>query len=316
MHSESWSQAPLSARASVVVLTLNAAGWMPGLLAAFEHMSSPPRRVLFIDSASTDATVGLARNAGHSVQEISRAEFGHGRTRNLGVELCADSEFVVFLTQDALPVGKDWLERILEPMRDEHVALVYGRQLPRPDSQFSERFAREFNYPASPAESTSAADLPSRGIKAVFCSNSFAAYRRSALKAIGGFPEALPLGEDMSAALRLLLKGYRRVYEPQAVVIHSHAYSMKQEFQRYFDIGALMTMDPELRRLQLATSGEGWRYLSTEWNASETLGQKSAILRRVFAKYAGFAMGKRYRWLPASLRGSLGMHRPFWMELR
>ena len=313
MLSDRPSPASLCAQASVVVLTLNAAPWMPGLLAAFRSLRHAPRRVLFIDSASTDATAQLAQADGHTVRAIQRAEFGHGKTRNLGVRLCADSAFMVFLTQDALPVGDDWLERILAPMADAGVALVYGRQLPRPEAGLSERFAREFNYPAGPAEQTSAADLGSRGIKAVFCSNSFAAYRSSALAAIGGFPEALPLGEDMSAALRLLQQGYRRAYEPGAVAVHSHAYSLREEFRRYFDIGALMAMDPELRRLHLATTGEGWRYARAEWNAARSPAQKLAVLARVLAKFSGFALGKRYRWLPRRLRGAFGMHRFFWV---
>src|SRR5690606_10148351 len=118
--------------------------------------------------------------------------------------------YIVFLTQDALPVGDDWLKRILAPLTDDGIGLAYGRQLPRPGSQLSERISREFNYPAGPAEQTSAADLGTLGIKAVFCSNSFAAYRTDALISIGGFPEALPLGEDMAAALRLIQQGYRR----------------------------------------------------------------------------------------------------------
>jgi len=246
------------------------------------------------------------------VHRIDRAEFGHGKTRNLGVRLCADSEFIVFLTQDALPVGSDWLEHILAPLADATVGLAYGRQLPREDAGLHERFAREFNYPAGPAEKTSVQDLDTRGIKAVFCSNSFAAYRTDALAAIGGFPEVLPLGEDLSAALRLVQRGYRRAYEPSAMVIHSHAYSLRQEFQRYFDIGALMVMDPELRRLHRVTAGEGQRYARAEWAAARSPMQKLAVLGRVFAKFGGFSLGKRYRWLPSSVRGRFGMHRLFW----
>jgi len=303
---------PLCARASVVVLTLNAARWMPDLLAALRRLPEPPCRVLFIDSSSEDATAELAQAAGHTVHRIDRAEFGHGKTRNLGVRLCADSEFIVFLTQDALPVGSDWLEHILAPLADATVGLAYGRQLPREDAGLHERFAREFNYPAGPAEKTSVQDLDTRGIKAVFCSNSFAAYRADALAAIGGFPEVLPLGEDLSAALRLVQRGYRRAYEPSAMVIHSHAYSLRQEFQRYFDIGALMVMDPELRRLHRATAGEGQRYARAEWAAARSPMQKLAVLGRVFAKFGGFSLGKRYRWLPSPVRGRFGMHRLFW----
>ena len=302
----------LCAKASVVILTLDAAGWMADLLTAVQRLPHPPRKVLFVDSSSSDSTAELARSAGHMVHRIERREFGHGKTRNLALRLCADSEFIVFLTQDALPVGHEWLERILAPLVDPTVALVYGRQLPRSGAGLSERFAREFNYPAAPSERTSAADLNTRGIKAVFCSNSFAAYRSSALEAIGGFPEALPLGEDLAAALRLVKHGFQRAYEPSAMAIHSHAYNLRQEFRRHFDIGALMAMDPELKRLQLATTGEGRRFARAQWAAAQTLQQKVAVIGQVFVKFFGYSLGKRYRWLPPSMRATFGMHRLFW----
>lgn len=310
MHSD------VAARCSVVILTLNAEPYLPGLFASIAALPVAPLRVLFIDSASDDASAGLIRAAGHSLHSIRRNDFGHGSTRNLGLALCADSEFVVFLTQDACPQGRDWLELLLAPFADPQVALVYGRQLPRPESTLAERFAREFNYPAS-ADRTSLADLPSRGIKAVFCSNSFSAYRRQALVDAGGFPEALPMGEDMAAALRLLQRGGVRVYQPAALAVHSHAYSLLQELRRYFDIGTLMAMDDELRRMRLAASGEGIRFLRAELLAALHPLQPLAllgVLGRTLCKYLGFALGQRYRLLPLRLRQRLSMHAYFWSQ--
>jgi len=313
MHSE--TQARL-ARTSVVILTLNAERYMPALLAALASVSDSVRRVLFIDSASTDATPSQALAAGHQVHSIARAEFGHGRTRNLAAELCADSDYLVYLTHDACPQGDDWLEQLLEPFAEIQVALVYGRQLPRADATLSERFAREFNYPAE-ADRTRLADLPRRGIKAVYCSNSFAAYRREALKAVGGFPEQLPLGEDMAVALRLLQSGYTRVYQPLAMAVHSHDYSIVQELKRYFDIGTLMAMDGELRRVRLAASGEGLRFVRGELAMAWRHSRLSEVLRiglRTLGKYFGFALGLRYQHLPLSWRRRLSMHAYFWSE--
>lgn len=301
---------------SVVILTLNAERYLPGLFAAISALPSAPARVLFIDSASSDASAELIRAAGYSLHSIKRSDFGHGSTRNLGLELCADSQFVVFLTQDACPQGNDWLENLLVPFSDPQVGLVYGRQLPRPESTQAERFAREFNYPTT-EDRTSLADLPSRGIKAVFCSNSFSAYRRQALIDAGGFPETLPMGEDMAAALRLLQSGSVRVYQPNALAVHSHAYSPIQELRRYFDIGTLMAMDVELRQVRLAASGEGMRFLRAELLASLRPLQPLAlldVLGRTFCKYLGFALGQRYRRLPVSVRQRLSMHAYFWSQ--
>ncbi len=304
----------LCTRSAVVVLTLNAQAHMPALLGAIAALQWPPRRVLFIDSSSDDNTVSLAMAAGHQVHGIRRADFGHGRTRNEAARLCVDCDFLVYLTQDACPQGSDWLSRLLEPMADPQVALVYGRQLPRPSAGASERYAREFNYPPWP-DRTLQKDLPGRGIKAVFCSNSFAAYRREALLAVGGFPEGVPMGEDMAVALRLLQRGHARVYHPQALAVHSHAYSVRDEFKRYFDIGALMSIDGELRRVRLAASTEGMRFLRGELSAAWASAQPLSIVRVIagaVAKYAGFAVGQRHAALPLGWRMRLSMHSFFW----
>ena len=189
----------LAKRTAVIILTLNAEQYLENLFRAIKSLDISPGKVLIVDSSSTDQTVVLAKLEGHQTHVIARSEFGHGKTRNLAVSLCQDYEIVLFLTQDACPQSNNWLNELLAPFSDTSVGLVYGRQLPRPGSGRSERFAREFNYP-NQADRTVSADLAKRGIKAVFCSNSFSAYRRCILEEVGGFPENLPMGEDMAIA--------------------------------------------------------------------------------------------------------------------
>jgi rhamnosyltransferase len=62
------------------------------------------------------------------------------------------------------------------------------------------------HYPAA-SEMRALASREQLGIKAVFLSNSLAAYRRSALMAVGGFPKNVISGEDTIVAARLLLAG-------------------------------------------------------------------------------------------------------------
>src|SRR5207302_5339134 len=88
---------------------------------------------LVIDSGSRDRSVAIARSAGVSVLEIPPAEFGHGRTRNLGAEQTS-GELICFLTQDATPLP-GWLDAYREAFAlDERVGAAYGPHLPRPDT--------------------------------------------------------------------------------------------------------------------------------------------------------------------------------------
>ncbi len=75
------------------------------------------------------------------------------------------------------------------------------------------------------------------GIKTFFFSNVFSAIRRKEFEEIGGFPENVIMFEDMLFAAKLIERGYKIAYVPEAKVIHSHDYSLVQQFRRYYQAG-------------------------------------------------------------------------------
>src|SRR5699024_8480726 len=104
------------------------------------------------------------------------------------------------------------------------------------------------------------ADLSKRntmGLKTVFNSNSFSAYRVSTFMEIGGFPDDTILSEDMYFAARAVLSGYKIAYVAEAEVRHSHNYSSLEEFRRYFDIGVFHCDEPWIRKAFGGAGGEG-----------------------------------------------------------
>jgi rhamnosyltransferase len=121
------------------------------------------------------------------VIHISREEFDHGGTRRMAADRLS-AEFLLFLTQDALPSDAELAGQLLKAFEDPRVCAAYARQLPAPDCSVLERYTRSFNYPPQSRVKT-AADLQEMGIKAFFCSNVCAMYRRSTYEALGGFPE-------------------------------------------------------------------------------------------------------------------------------
>ena len=76
-----------SDRLTVIVPTLNGERFLAELLDAVAGQRFAGRvETLVIDSGSTDATLDIARaRSGVRLHRIPNAEFGHGRTRNLGV---------------------------------------------------------------------------------------------------------------------------------------------------------------------------------------------------------------------------------------
>ncbi|EPJ5202374.1 glycosyltransferase family 2 protein, partial [Escherichia coli] len=78
-----------------------------------------------IDSSSKDNTVDIALNYGFQVLKIDPANFNHGGTRNLAVELHKDEfDIVIFLTQDAIPES-NFFENIITAFHDPSVACAF-----------------------------------------------------------------------------------------------------------------------------------------------------------------------------------------------
>jgi rhamnosyltransferase len=302
----------LTLSVGVVVPTLNAARDWPQFAPALLKAISADR-VLIVDSSSVDGTPDLARSAGFRVRTIAPAEFDHGGTRQSAVELLSDVDIIVFLTQDAVLEGPGSIHALLEPFNDPTVAVAFGRQLPRADATPIETHARLFNYPSQASERT----LASRGqlgFKTIFISNSFAAYRRKALMAAGGFPRNVIFGEDTITAAKLLLSGWKIVYAAEAKVYHSHRYSLTQDFKRYFDIGVLHTQQSWLLKEFGGTGGEGGRFV---WSELSFLWPRywwlipSAIVRTVL-KLIGYRLGRIENTLSLRWKRKLSMHSNFW----
>ena len=255
----------------------------------------------------------MARAAGFRVHTISRAEFNHGGTRQLAAELLPEAEILVFLTQDAVLVGPKEFGKLLEPLTDSKVAAAFGRQLPRRGATPIEAHARIFNYPNQSSIRTFE-NRKQFGFKAIFISNSFAAYRREALIAIGGFPREVIFGEDTIVAAKLLLSGWKIAYAAEAQVYHSHNYSWTQELKRYFDIGVLHSREPWLLEEFGGTSGEGSRFVRSElrylW-PSHVWYLPSAVIRTAL-KLFGYKLGKNEGKLSLQWKRKLSMHHAFW----
>lgn len=303
-------------KVGLIVPTLNAGELWESWLYAFEQQTRKPDSLLLIDSSSRDGTVAAARSRGFDVKVIARAEFNHGGTRQSGVNLLSDMDIIVFLTQDALLADACAIENLLAAFDDERVGAAYGRQLPHRDAGPIAAHARLFNYPAE-SQLRTMEDKARFGIKTVFISNSFSAYRYNALMQVGGFPVDTIMNEDTFVAGRMLVAGWKIAYRADAQVFHSHDYSFLDEFKRYFDIGVFHTHTPWLQQTFGGASGEGLRYVLSEMRyllkrAPWLL--PSAVLRTGL-KWLGFKLGGAVnRGLPRAVSKCLSLHKAYWLS--
>ena len=300
----------------LIIPTLNA-GWLwTSWLEALAMQTRKPDCLLLVDSSSSDDTVKLAAAQGFDIHVIAKSAFNHGGTRQFAVNLMPNVDIVVFLTQDALFSNPDAIENLVAAFEDEQVGLAYGRQLPHWDAGPIAAHARLFNYPAI-SQLRSLDDKACYGIKTVFISNSFAAYRRSALMEAGGFPVDTIMNEDTFVAGKLLLSGWKIAYCADAQVYHSHDYGFSDEFKRYFDIGVFHTHTPWLQQSFGGASGEGLRYVQSEacYLFRHAPWLIPSALLRTGLKWLGYQLGRMYQnGLPLSICRLLSLHKGYWQK--
>lgn len=208
---------------SIVIPVKNAgAAFGETLSAIFGQRGIPPLEIIVIDSGSTDITLELCHQYPVTLVQIPPSEFGHGRTRNYGASI-AHGDLLVFLVQDAVPSGTDWLKNLLRPLEmNQQIAGSYSRNVPRTDAPRRQALEIERYFQPQQRLQSSPADH-------IF-SNVSSAIRKKVLDEIP-FP-AVEFGEDQFWAKNVLAAGYLIHYEPTSIVIHSHHDGLKKAFQR------------------------------------------------------------------------------------
>jgi len=227
---------------TIVIPTKNGGELLDKVLEkVFAQKTQYDYEVICVDSGSTDATVDMIKKYPCRLYEIPPKEFGHGKTRNYGAGK-GTGEYIVFLTQDALPTDETWLENLMNAMKlDEEVVGGFGRHLPYPDCNVLDD--RDINLHFKGFGDTNTVswiedknryetDEAYRHFLAFFSDNN-SCLKRSVWEKYP-YPD-VNFSEDQIWMKKMIELGYKRVYAPDAVVYHSHNYPLKTYFKRYYD---------------------------------------------------------------------------------
>lgn len=271
--------------------------------------------LVVVDSGSRDGSLEMARRHGALVREIPPHEFNHGSSRNLGAA-ASSGEVLVFISQDATPISEQWLERLTAPLRErERCGGVYGRQIANDDATPPERYFLDFLYgPAPRVQSVSG--VGELSMETTLFSNANGAIRRSLWERFP-FVEDIVMSEDQDWSRRALLDGWEIVYVPDAAVRHSHPYTLRSAFRRFFDSGAsadraYLAGERESSRVLRATAA---RYARGEIGWLVHTGQARWIPYTVLyelAKGAGLVLGAHHERLPLALKRRMSALPDYW----
>ncbi|MFH1768608.1 MAG: glycosyltransferase family A protein [Candidatus Omnitrophota bacterium] len=226
-------------RVSVIILTKDKKKYFSRLVdTLFNQEFSGNFEGICVDSGSPYDIEDVCRQKGVKFYPIAPREFNHGLTRNFAARE-AKGEFLVFLSQDALPKSSNWLKNLVAVLeKDEDIAGAYCRQEPREGVSCLIRWQIENHFPKESQirwikDKDDYAGFSPRE-KYRFCQfdNVSSCIRKRVWEKINF--EKTDFGEDLRWSKRALEAGYKIAYRDDIAVIHSHQLGLAESYTRSY----------------------------------------------------------------------------------
>ena len=226
---------PYEGRVSVVIPTYNGAHELPQLLKLLHKQTGiADLEIVVVDSGSADDTDTMAEAEGCKVIRIPQSEFSHSHARMLGAT-AATGEYLLFMTQDALPDRADWVLRMLQPCLVSGAAAVSCYETPKPDADLLSHITvwNWKNIMSGGCDRLTAlpADASYDNLRrSAQLSDNACAVKRSIFMELGGHRGAY--AEDLDLGIRLLRSGHKLGLLASISVVHSHNRPALYNFKR------------------------------------------------------------------------------------
>ena len=111
---------------SIIIRTLNEDKYLEKLLISIgkQKINGFKSEVVIVDSGSTDRTLQIAKKYKARVTFIKKKNFTFGRSLNVGCNF-ANGEYFVFISGHCIPVNKNWLHELIEPLFSNKYDYMY-----------------------------------------------------------------------------------------------------------------------------------------------------------------------------------------------
>ena len=195
---------------SIIIRTKNEERWISSCIKSINSQSYKNFEIIIVDNLSRDKTVSKAKKLG--VKKIVKIKkYLPGKSLNLGIEN-SKGDYIVCLSAHCIPKSKSWLKSLVSALQDNpNVAGAYGRQQPM-----------KFSSDADKRDLFLVFGLDKRiQVKDSFFHNANSILRKSLWKK-NKFDEKITNIEDRIWAKKIISKGWKILYEPEASVYHYH----------------------------------------------------------------------------------------------
>lgn len=208
------------------------------------------RYILTRGKDNTEEILKKLNNCTYTI--IEPKDFSHSLTREKEA-FKSDADILVFVTQDVIIEKTDWLYNLIKDIENGQVDACYSRQLCNNNS--IEKYTRESNYPSN-SKIVSKEDIKELGLKAFFFSDASSAIKRETFVKLNGYDgKIFPTNEDMYIAYKLIMNGYKIKYCADSEVVHSHNFTLKQQYKRYYDTGVFFKQNDYLNKYKVNQAG-------------------------------------------------------------
>ena len=209
---------------SLISTVFNEAKNIHKLVLSLKSQTVLPDEVVVVDAGSSDATVAsLKSGISHPNLNII-VENGVGRSAGRNLAIKSSSSDIIVACDAGTALSLNFVEALSKPLiSDPKIDVVCG--FFKPDvSNFFEQCLASATIPIL-EEIEEDRFLPS---------SRSVAFRKTAWEKVGGYPEWLPICEDLIFDLKLKKAGYKFKFEPNVIAFWKPRESVRSFFKQYF----------------------------------------------------------------------------------
>jgi glycosyltransferase involved in cell wall biosynthesis len=226
-------------KVSLICPTYNEEKSIDKLIDSMLNQSKKPDEIIFVDSFSKDKTAEIIKKNKSKKIEFIQKKSNISEARNIAIRKAKNS--IIACTDAGSILDKDWLKNIIEPFKDKKIDVVSGGYKAISGKRNVEKFISMLTV--KPIKKWSE--------KTFLPSGRSIAFRKSAWKAVGGYPEKSLTGEDTLFALKLKEKGFKFKLARNAMVYWKTRENIKKFAKQFYLYGRGDFRQGNLKKMKL-----------------------------------------------------------------
>jgi GT2 family glycosyltransferase len=214
---------------TVIVLNWNGKRFLEKCIGSLMNQNYPLYEILLVDNASTDGSVEFVKNLFGKPSKLKMLSlsknYGFSRGNNLGIKLCAHSDYIIILNNDT-EVKENFVRELVNVAESDELIGSVGCKILSPDGKvwLSQKFTNGgFIVPflLQTLVSKRIEEISNRLTTNLSNSGCAVLFRKSVIDKTGGYDEDFRSNwEDWDLGYRINIAGFKSVSIPQPLVYH------------------------------------------------------------------------------------------------